>query len=477
MLANLAELGYDTMTPIQAESLPSLLAGRDVIAQAKTGSGKTAAFGIALLSALDVRKLATQALVLCPTRELADQVAKELRRLARALDNTKIITLCGGTPMGPQLGSLEFGAHIVVGTPGRVLKHLQQGSLTLGSLRTLVMDEADRMLDMGFHDNMVEVTGFLPARRQNLLFSATYSEEIRALSGRFQQNPVEVTVESVHIDSQIEQTFFEVDGKARPQALNALLRHYQPASAVMFCNTKQRCDEVAQTLREQGFHVAALHGDLEQRDRDLVLVQFANQSCPLLVATDVAARGLDIKDLAAVINVELAFDPETHIHRIGRTGRAGQTGLAFSLCAPSEAHRATAIEEYQKISLNWQDLPVVNSLARVPAPRRVTLQIAGGRKDKLRPGDILGALTGEGGILGDQIGKIEIFDLHAYVAVDREVAPAALRRIAEAGIKGRRFKSRQLSSGTSGGFPVDAAATASSSSPRRAAPGAPRKSR
>ncbi|MES2720320.1 MAG: ATP-dependent RNA helicase DbpA [Pseudomonadota bacterium] len=444
LLTTLSELGYERMTPVQAETLPSLLAGRDVIAQAMTGSGKTAAFGISLLNRIVPRDFTTQALVLCPTRELADQVTKALRQYARGLGNIKMLTLCGGMAMGPQLNSLEFGAQVVVGTPGRVLKHLKQGSLSLTGLKTLVLDEADRMLDMGFHASMVDVLEFVPVKRQTLLFSATYSEEVRALSGRFQSNPVEVTVVSEATVSPIEQIFFEVDPKARVAAVTALLRRYQPESAVLFCNTKQRCEEVLTELRAQGFPVSALHGDLEQRDRDLVLVQFANRSRPLLVATDVAARGLDVKDLAAVINVEMAFDPETHVHRIGRTGRAGQTGLALSLCAAAESHRSLAIAEYQDMTPVWQDLPTVNVQSKIPAPRRVTLQINGGRKDKLRPGDVLGALTGEGGVPGAQVGKIDIFDLHSYVAVDREVAPAALRRLAEAGVKGRNFKARVL---------------------------------
>ena len=451
VLGNLAELGYHAMTPIQAESLPAMLAGRDVIAQAKTGSGKTAAFGIAALRNLDARLFAVQTLVLCPTRELADQVMQELRRLARALGNIKIISLCGGVAIGPQIGSLEHGAHIVVGTPGRVLKHLQKRTLELNRLNTFVLDEADRMLDMGFYDSIVAVHEQLPKRRQTLLFSATYSEAIRGLSGRFQTDPLEVTVESLHSEAQIEQHFFEIDEKNRMAALNALLRAYvfnndggEENSALLFCNTKQRCDDVTQTLRAHGFHVAALHGDLEQRDRDQVLAQFANLSCPLLVATDVAARGLDIKDLTAVINVELAFDPEVHVHRIGRTGRAGRGGLALSLCAPAEAHRALAIEEFLKQSIRWEALPAIGSPAPAPAPAWVTLQIAGGRKDKLRPGDILGALTGEGGIAGNQVGKIAIGDLHAYVAVAREAASAAMRRIGKDGIKAKPFKIRQL---------------------------------
>jgi ATP-independent RNA helicase DbpA len=449
-LANLEALGYTAMTPIQADSLPLLLASKDVIAQAKTGSGKTAAFGIALLNSLNQRLFATQALVLCPTRELADQVTKELRRLARFADNIKIVTLCGGMPTGPQLAALENGVHVVVGTPGRVLKHLQKESLQLDKLNTLVLDEADRMLDMGFHDSIVEVIHFVPPKRQTLLFSATYSDEIRKLSRSFQKNPAEVTVESVHAETQIEQHFFEIEKGARAEAVVALLNHYlyqaeEPESAVLFCNTKIACDEIAAYLREHGFHALALHGDLEQRERDQVLVQFANRSCPVLVATDVAARGLDIKDLAVVINVELSHDPEVHIHRIGRTGRAGQTGLALSLCSPNEVHRANAIEDYQQQKLQWSALPQTPAPAKMPLPKMMTINISGGRKDKLRPGDILGALTGDAGFAGSQIGKIAIFELQSFVAVDYAIAQEAVQRLRDGKIKGRAFKVRAVS--------------------------------
>jgi ATP-independent RNA helicase DbpA len=454
MLSNLVDLGYTSMTPIQAESLPHLLAGKDVIAQAKTGSGKTAAFGIALLSRLNPRLfvnngLAVQAMVLCPTRELADQVAKELRRLARCIENVKVLTLCGGVAIEPQVTSLEHGAHVVVGTPGRVLKLMSQGTLVLKHLNTLVLDEADRMLDMGFHDSMVEVARRSPARRQTLLFSATYPDAIRGISQKFQREPVDVRVESVHADAQIEQLFFEVPARGREQAVAALLAHYQPSSAVLFCNTKLLCDEVTRSLRAQGFHALALHGDLEQRERDQVLVQFSNHSCPVLVATDVAARGLDIKELAAVINVDMAFDPEMHIHRIGRTGRAGQSGLALSVCTPSDASRIGAIEDYyktnqQKQKLVWKDLPPMDGRKKPPLPRMVTLNISGGRRDKLRAGDILGALTGTAGFEGKQIGKIDIFNTQAFVAVEYDLATSALERLQACKIKGRAFRVRLL---------------------------------
>lgn len=442
LLDTLSEMGYEQMTPIQAQSLPSLLAGRDVIAQSRTGSGKTAAFGIGLLTALDPKDFRVQALVLCPTRELADQVMKELRRLARFAGNIKILSLCGGVAMGPQVDSLEHGAHVIVGTPGRVMKHLDKGVLDLKNLRTLVLDEADRMLDMGFYDSIRDVVSQMPEQRQTLLFSATYSEEIRALSGRFQRNPVEITIGEQPEQSDIRQVFFEVEGRDRVKAVGRVLRHYQPASAVLFCNTKQRCAEVADTLAAQGFQIAALHGDLDQRERDLVLVKFANRSCPLLVATDVAARGLDIKDLELVINVEMAFDPEVHVHRIGRTGRAGQAGTAVSLCAPAEAHRVLAIEEYQNIKASWQDLLSLEECPPNGEPQMVTLNIAGGRKEKLRPGDIVGALTGEAGMDVAHIGKIDIFDMQSYVAVDAKLLGKAGKGMLK--IKGKMFKVRKV---------------------------------
>ncbi len=324
LLANLDSLGYREMTPIQAQSLPLILQGHDLIAQAKTGSGKTAAFGLALLSPLNPRYFGCQALVLCPTRELADQVAKEIRRLARAADNIKVLTLCGGVPYGPQVASLEHGAHVVVGTPGRIQEHLRKGTLVLDGLNTLVLDEADRMLDMGFYDSIAEIIGQLPERRQTLLFSATYPDGIEKLAKTFMRDPRQVRVESLHADSQIEQRFFEIDPKQRMDAVVRLLQHFRPQSCVAFCQTRQQCRELADALKAQRISALALHGDLEQRERDQVLTVFANRSCNVLVATDVAARGLDIAALETVINVELARDPEVHIHRIGRSGRAGE---------------------------------------------------------------------------------------------------------------------------------------------------------
>jgi ATP-independent RNA helicase DbpA len=444
-LSNLQSLGYTEMTAIQAQSLPLMLKGQDLIAQAKTGSGKTAAFGIGLLEALNPRYFGCQALVLCPTRELADQVSKEIRRLARSTDNIKVVTLCGGVSIGPQIGSLEHGAHVIVGTPGRIQEHLRKGTLKLDGLNTLVLDEADRMLDMGFYDSIAEVIGQTPARRQTMLFSATYPPGIQQLSAAFMRNPQRVEVETQHDNTQIEQRFHEISPDQRMDAVLRVLATYRPQSCVAFCFTRQQCQELVEYLTARGISASALHGDLEQRDRDRVLAMFANRSLSVLVATDVAARGLDIDALDMVINVELARDPEIHIHRIGRTGRAGARGIAISLVAPAEGHRAQAIETLQKAPLNWHPLSSLKPQEGAPLqPPMATLCIAGGRKDKVRPGDILGALTGEAGIPGTQVGKIAIFDYQAFVAVERGIARQALKRLSDGKIKGRSLKVRML---------------------------------
>ena len=445
MLKNLVSLGYYEMTPIQAHTLPLILAGRDLIAKAKTGSGKTAAFGIGLLTRLEVTSSNVQALVLCPTRELADQVGKELRRLARFTDNVKVLTLCGGVPFGPQLSSLEHGVHVVVGTPGRLLDHLRRGSLDLTSLQTLVLDEADRMLDMGFQEDICMLIAATPHNKQTLLFSATYPPEIIALSATLQQEPVEISVDETHDEGAIEQILYEVFPEDRIAAVSRILRHYRPESTLVFCNTKIECQEVAAGLTREGFSALAIHGDLEQRERDQVLVRFANKSVSVLVATDVAARGLDIKELAAVINYELSRNPEIHTHRIGRTGRAGEQGLAISLATAHESRRLQAIESILGCSIARGEIESLTVAAGRPLPPTMAaLCIDGGRKNKLRPGDILGALTGEGGIAGSEVGKIDVFDCHTYVAIMRTSADLALTCLGGNKIKGRFYKVRRV---------------------------------
>jgi ATP-independent RNA helicase DbpA len=444
LLDNIESLGYTRLTPIQSESLPHILDGKDVIAQAKTGSGKTACFGIGMLSRLDSGSFRVQALVVCPTRELADQVCKEIRRLARFTQNIKVLTLCGGAPFGPQADSLQHGVHIVVGTPGRLQEHLRKRSLRLGNLNMLVLDEADRMLDMGFEEAVSEVISYAPSHRQTLLFSATFADPIRDMSRKFQYKPVTVSIEERHHDNVIEQRFFQIDKSHRTHALGYLLASYRPESTVIFCNTKKDCHNIANELDNSGFSVQALHGDLEQKDRDQVLVRFANKSCSILIATDVAARGLDIKELQAVINYELPWDPEVYVHRIGRTGRAGNKGLALSLCSQQELNRVKAIEEYQNTPVKWDEVaPFKMNREQRFEPPMITLSIAGGRKDKMRPGDILGALTGDGGVSGTEVGKIDIFDNYAYVAVKRTSADKALSCLRNGKIKGRSFNVRK----------------------------------
>ena len=444
-LKNLADLGYDEMTPIQAQSLPVVLSGKDLIAQAKTGSGKTAAFGIGLLERIEPAEQAVQAMVLCPTRELADQVSRELRRLARAAANIKLVTLCGGKPFGPQKVSLQHGVHIVVGTPGRLLDHLRRGTLRLSALQTLVFDEADRMLDMGFADSINDIMEFVPDNRQTLLFSATYPTEIQAISAAFQNNPTLVRIDDQRSNEAIEQLFYEVDRHERNKTLLALFGHYKLTSALVFCHTKVECDKVAAMLRENRIQALAIHGDLDQRERDRVLLQFANSSCSVLVATDVAARGLDVKSLPAVINYELPRDPQTYVHRIGRTGRAGASGLALSVVTTSEQGRLNDIEKYLAEPCICD---VYASLDRNPgfalrAPM-ITLEINAGRKQKLRPGDILGALTGTGELPGSAIGKIDIFDMNSFVAIEKSSIDSALAFLSEGKVKGRSIKARRI---------------------------------
>ncbi|MBK1687863.1 ATP-dependent RNA helicase DbpA [Rubrivivax gelatinosus] len=452
VLANLQQLGYEQMTPIQAAALPPALAGRDLIAQAKTGSGKTAAFSLPLLAKLDAKRFATQALVLCPTRELAEQVSQEIRRLARAEDNVKVLTLCGGAAIRPQLASLEHGAHVVVGTPGRVLDHLERGSLALEALTTFVLDEADRMLDMGFAEDIAAVARHCPptSKRQTLLFSATYPDDVAKLAARYLRDPQEVRLAETHAAGQIVERFYEVAESQRLHAVGLLLQRFRPESTLAFCNTKQQCRDLVAVLQAQGIVALELHGDLEQRDRDQVLVQFAHRSASVLVATDVAARGLDISKLEAVINVDITPEPEVHTHRIGRTGRAGESGLVFNLASLDEMGRVGRIDEMQGRQSVWHPLAELEAeLAKAGPqppllPTMVTLQILGGRKEKIRRGDVLGALTNDLGLEAAAVGKIDVNDFSTYVSVRRDLAEQALRGLARGKVKGRSVKARRL---------------------------------
>ena len=370
LLKALTALEFTEMTPVQAQSLPAMLDGRDLIAQAPTGSGKTIAFGLGLLQRLDPAFVKPQALVLCPTRELADQVAKEIRRLAFDIPNLKVLTLTGGVALAPQLASLRKDSHVVVGTPGRIQEMLRKHALSLAKMRTLVLDEADRMLDMGFEEAIREIVGKMPSSRQSLLFSATFPDAIREIARSTLRDPVEVTIAGEVERPTIDEQFFEIDLARKPAALAALLLHHRPESSVVFCNTRRDVDDVVEALGGYGIDALGLHGDIDQRDRDEVLVRFANRSCRVLVASDVAARGLDIKDLAAVVNYELPPDIDIYRHRIGRTARAGKTGFAFNLVTPREMHRAHELEKLElektpNAKLRWLQLPALSAALNV----------------------------------------------------------------------------------------------------------------
>ncbi|KTD72792.1 ATP-dependent RNA helicase DbpA [Legionella tucsonensis] len=447
LIKSLASSNYENMTSIQMHSLPIILRNEDIIAQAKTGSGKTAAFALSLLNNLKVSFFAVQALVLCPTRELAEQVSQAIRRLACLMPNVKIINLSGGIPMKPQLDSLRHGAHIIVGTPGRVIKHLKKTSLDLSKVKALVLDEADRMLDMGFFDDIKKIISICPKQRQTLLFSATYPEEIKQLSKQFMKDPKEVHIETSPEEIDIEQHFYEVSKQAQKYPLlKSLLSHYRPVSTLIFCNTRQQTMEITDQLIHEGLSAIALNGDMEQVDRDLAVLRFANQSCSILVATDVAARGLDIKELSAVINFDLAFDNDVHIHRIGRTGRAGSKGIALSITTPADAQRICIIEDNLPQPIHWGNIDELENHHTTPlVPEMVTLCLASGKKDKIRPGDILGALTKDAGLAGNTIGKINITAMYSYVAIHHSQADKAYQYLQCGKLKGRKVNVRKIS--------------------------------
>ena len=447
-LQNLEQLGYTQMTPIQAASLPVTLAGHDLIAQASTGSGKTAAFGLPLIERLQSAgspSAPVQAVVLCPTRELADQVTQEIRRLARARQNVKVVTLCGGVALRGQTVSLEHGADVVVGTPGRIMDHLERGSLSLAEVKTLVLDEADRMLDMGFFDDIAKVVRQCAKDRQTLLFSATYPEGIAKLAAQFMRSPQTVKVEAQHSAHKIRQVFYEVSDTQRLDGVSKLLAHFRPERTLAFCNTKQQCRDLVAVLQAQGYSALALFGELEQRERDQVLVQFANRSCSVLVATDVASRGLDVEGLEAVINVDVTPDPEIHIHRIGRTGRGDAEGLALTLVSMDEMGAVGKIEVMQGRESTWAPLSGLTPAAGGPLqPPMRTLQIVGGRKEKIRAGDVMGALAGECGLTREQVGKINVNEFSTYVAVQAALAKKVEAQLSSGKIKGKTVKVRLI---------------------------------
>jgi ATP-dependent RNA helicase DbpA len=442
---NLAALEYHQMTLIQEKSLPLILEGRDVVARAKTGSGKTAAFALGALNELVSSSTSVQALVLCPTRELANQVTEEIRRLARRIANVRVLTLCGGTPTGPQVGSLERGAHVIVGTPGRTLKHLLKGSLRVHSVKMLVLDEADRMLDMGFSEEIESILAYLPRKRQTLLFSATYPDGIAKISTRVQENPIHLDVTDLDTSAEIEEHWSLVQPEQRLNALLDALEYWAGTLNIVFCNTKLDCAKVTSYLRSTNIAALTIHGDLEQFERTETLIRFSNQSATVLVATDVAARGLDIGNVDVVFNFELPTHPEIYLHRIGRTGRAGRKGHAISLVTHDERRRLKYIQdEFPHTNIQEYKLRRVDEPARALIPSMMTIEVSGGRRHKLRAGDFLGAITASKKIPGSAVGKINVLEHNTFVAIDKEHHAQALDILNKSPIKGKPYRARSI---------------------------------
>ena len=440
ILDNLKTLEYVEMTPIQEKGLPDILSGKDFIGQANTGSGKTAAFALGILAKLDVTNSNPQALVIVPTRELAEQVANETRRLARFTSNIKVLTLSGGTEERHKIKSLKQGIHIIVGTPGRITKLLSKGMLVMSDIKILVLDEADRLLEMGTIDEIDHIASFTPIDRQTMLFSATLPNGIKTLSANLQEDAVQVTIDSQHQMSTVEQLFFKV-AEEKNAALLRVLGHYNPDSCIIFCNSRVTCNKVAKFLRSLRMDSLQIHSDLEQQDRTLTLTKFDNKSCRILVATDLASRGIDVKDVSAVINYDLPRNHELYVHRIGRTGRAGKKGLALSLYANKEKAMLDTIGNYLKMECSIIKLEELQEFKPTELHSLMsTMYISGGRKNNIRPGDILGALTKEAGLKGEEVGKIHIFEVNSYVSIANDKIDMAIKCLSAAKIKGKKFK-------------------------------------
>lgn len=358
LLRAIRDLGFEEPTPIQSLAIPVIREGHDMVGQAHTGTGKTAAFGIPLLEMLEPDRTAVQALVLCPTRELAIQVSEELRKLSVYMGGVSVLPVYGGQPIERQVAVLRKGVHVVIATPGRLLDHLSRRTVDLSQVRMTVLDEADEMLDMGFAEDIAKIFARLPEKRQNVLFSATMSREIVALAQKFLRDPRMVRV--VHGELAvpvIEQRYFEVRDSEKVEVLSRLLDYYNPDLALVFCNTKRRVDEVASQLQARGYLAEALHGDMDQKERERVMSRFRARSTDILVATDVAARGIDVEEIGIVFNFDVPQDPEYYIHRIGRTGRAGKSGKAFTFVSGKEMWKLRDIQKYARIRIARHAVP------------------------------------------------------------------------------------------------------------------------
>ena len=370
LLQAVTDMGFVSPSPIQAEAIPPILAGRDVIGQAQTGTGKTAAFGIPALDLIDVQDRSVQALILCPTRELAVQVSEEIKKLAKYKRGVRIEAIYGGDSIERQIRSLKTGVHIVIGTPGRVMDHMERNTLKLGNVKMMILDEADEMLDMGFREDIENILTEVPEERQTILFSATMSKPILQITQKFQKDPVLVKVVKKELTAvNIEQVYFEVKPKAKVEVMCRLIDMYDLKLLLVFCNTKRKVDEIVEDLQNRGYQAEGLHGDLRQSQRSTVMGKFRAGTTSILVATDVAARGIDVDDVDAVINFDIPLDEEYYVHRIGRTGRAGKSGRAFSLVGRDEKYRFREIQTYTKVRVEKGVIPSFEDIVGVRKAR------------------------------------------------------------------------------------------------------------
>lgn len=427
-------LGFTSMTEVQQKTIKPILDGSDILAQSKTGSGKTLAFGLPCVMHTNTNNYKPQTIIITPTRELAEQTAVELRRVAAYKPNLKIVTLYGGVPLRAQADSLAKGAHILIGTPGRIQDHLAKETLNLESIKTLVLDEADRMLDMGFYDAIVKIGSNMPMGKQTLLFSATFPVNIEKLAKALLNQPLTIKVDTAINKDKIDERVYETTDKLK--TLLRIIQSYKPESLLIFCNTKAEVISLTDTLAKRGHSVIDIHGDLEQRDRNESVIAFANGSKRILVATDVASRGLDIKGIELIVNYDLPIDAELYTHRIGRTGRADAAGIAISLFSPKDREKcAYVLEKAKKAEL--KDL-------RVDAKFKMTsdyetLCLNGGKKTKLRAGDIIGTFCKEIGIENSKIGKMNITDTKSYIALDHSVVDKVFKALKKVKIKKKRY--------------------------------------
>jgi len=434
LLEILDSLGFGTMTSIQEKAIPPILDGRDILAQSKTGSGKTLAFGLPCILRTNTNNLKPQTLIITPTRELAEQIAVALRQVASYKTNLKILTLYGGVPLRGQADSLAKGAHILIGTPGRIQDHLAKETLVLDSIKTLILDEADRMLDMGFYDAIVKIGSNMPRGKQSLLFSATFPANIEKLAKALLNQAITIKVDTIQEEAKIEEIYYESTDKFK--TLSSLIQAHKPDSMLVFCNTKVEVIDLTAKLLKIGHATIDIHGDLDQRDRNEALIAFSNGSKRILIATDVASRGLDVKNISLVINYDLPFDEEVYTHRIGRTGRADAIGKAISLVSIKEKQKCAYI--FNKAKKDEVKHLRIDSKFIMTSDYE-TLCLHGGKKTKLRAGDILGTLCKEIGINAKDIGKINITENKSYVALHYTVIDKVFKALKSVRIKKKKY--------------------------------------